>query len=128
MELLRDALRSSLRRSLGQLGVEDRLHAAWPLVCGSALAIHSEVLHVDTEDVLHVRVTDPEWRERFFEMRARITADLARVAGAKLAGIHFEKLPQRRGKNLARAAEPKNAVPVAEAGSGDQPPRIGAAR
>ena len=91
MEALRLLMRRSLARSLHELCPEDRLHAAWPLVCGSTLASRAEVGHLDPEGVLHVRVIDPEWRERFFEMRARITADLGSVAGVQLAGIHFER-------------------------------------
>jgi hypothetical protein len=55
MERMRDVLRGSLGRSLRELPDEDRLAAAWPVACGSALAGHSEVLYLDAEGVLHVR-------------------------------------------------------------------------
>jgi hypothetical protein len=42
MERMRDVLRGSLGRSLRALPEEDRLAAAWPVACGSALAGHGE--------------------------------------------------------------------------------------
>ena len=56
MQGMRDVLRGSLGRSLRELPDEDRLAAAWPVACGSALAGHGEVRHLDPEGVLHVRV------------------------------------------------------------------------
>ena len=43
MQGMRDLLRGSLGRSLRELPEEDRLMAAWPVACGSALAGHAEV-------------------------------------------------------------------------------------
>ena len=89
MQDLRDLMRHSLARSLQVFPPEDRLHMAWPLVCGSGLARKSQVLHLDPENVLHVRVPEREWRDRFFEIRTRLREDLSRVAGVPLAGLHF---------------------------------------
>lgn len=91
METLRDLLRGSLGRSLRELSEEDRLHAAWPLACGSALASRGEVLHLDLEGVLHVRIADPAWRERFFEVRSTLRDELARIANSRLTALHFEE-------------------------------------
>jgi hypothetical protein len=91
MQRMRDVLRGSLSRSLRELGPEDRLTAAWQVVCGAALAVHGEITHLDPEDVLHVRVREPQWMGEFIDRRSALAADLARVAGVKLAGIHFDK-------------------------------------
>lgn len=87
---MRDVLRSSLGRSLRTLSDEDRLAAAWPVACGSALAERAEVLGLDADGVLHVRVLQPGWREQFVQMRTMLAADLGRIAGVRLQTIHFE--------------------------------------
>jgi hypothetical protein len=89
MERMRDVLRGSLRRSLGALTEEDRLAAAWPVACGPALAGHAELLRLDAERVLHVRVAGAAWMQQFVHVRSALANDLARIAGVKLAGIHF---------------------------------------
>jgi hypothetical protein len=91
MERMRDVLRGSLGRSLRALPEEDRLAAAWPVACGSALAGHGEPLHLDAEGVLHVRVRGEAWMQQFLQMRSALANDLGRIAGVKLAGIHFVK-------------------------------------
>ena len=85
MQSMRDVLRGSLGRSLRELPEEDRLAAAWPVACGSALAGHARVLHLDAENVLHVRVTGSAWMQPFLQMRSTLTSDLARIA-RKLPG------------------------------------------
>lgn len=97
MQRMRELLRSSLGRSLRELTPEDRLAAAWQVVCGEAMARRGEVLYLDAENVLHVRVPDAQWRNEFFDRRSLLAADLARVAGVPVSGIHFEE---------ARAAHP----------------------
>jgi hypothetical protein len=88
---MRDLLRDSLGRSLRDLSDDDRLAAAWPVVCGSALADHGEVLHLDDDRVLHVRVTGSDWMQQFLHMRSALSNDLGRIAGVRLSGIHFEQ-------------------------------------
>lgn len=87
---MRDVLRGSLGRSLRTLPEEDRLAAAWTVACGPALAARGEVLGLDAEHVLHVRVLQAAWREQFAQMRAMLTSDLRRIAGVRLEAIHFE--------------------------------------
>jgi len=91
MQGMRDLLRGALGRSLRELPDEDRLAAAWPVACGSALAGHGEVGHLDREGVLHVKVLEPEWMKQFVSVRSALANDLGRIAGVKLAGIHFEE-------------------------------------
>ncbi|HSU18665.1 MAG TPA: DciA family protein [Acidobacteriaceae bacterium] len=91
MQQMRDLLRGSLGRSLRTLPDEDRLIAAWTVACGPALASRAEVLGLDQEGVLHVRVLQPAWREQFGQMRSMLTAELRRIAGVPLEAIHFEE-------------------------------------
>ncbi len=95
MERMRDVLRGSLGRSLRALTEEDRLAAAWPVACGPALAGHGELLQLDAERVLHVRVVGAAWMYQFVHMRSALANDLGRIAGVKLAGIHFVKAGNR---------------------------------
>ena len=91
MERMRDVLRGSLARSLRELPDEDRLAAAWPVACGPALASHGEVLYLDAEATLHIRVIGREWFQQFMDIRSALTADLARIAAVKLHALHFEE-------------------------------------
>jgi hypothetical protein len=96
MQNMRDLLRSSLGRSLRDLCDEDRVAAAWPVVCGKALADHGEVLYLDEERVLHVRVAGSDWMQQFLHVRSALANDLGRIAGVRLSGIHFEESVRAR--------------------------------
>lgn len=101
---MRDVLRSSLGRSLRTLPEEDRLAAAWPVACGPALAQRAEVLGLDAEHVLHIRVLQPAWREQFAQMGSMLTSELRRIAGVRLEAIHFEG-PQAKSTEMRRRAD-----------------------
>ncbi|MGA7155914.1 MAG: DciA family protein [Acidobacteriaceae bacterium] len=90
MQGMRDVLRGSLGRSLRELPEEDRLMAAWPVACGSALAGHARVMYLDAENVLHVKVDGAAWMTQFVGMRSALANELGRIAGVRLGGIHFE--------------------------------------
>jgi hypothetical protein len=75
---------------LSSLSDEDRLAAAWPVACGHVLAERAEVLGLDADGVLHVRVLEAGWREQFAQMRSMLTEDLRRIAGVRVQTIHFE--------------------------------------
>ena len=90
MQAMRDVLRGTLGRSLRTLSDEDRLAAAWAVACGQTLAQRAEVLGLDDEHVLHVRVLQAEWRDQFAQMRAMLTEELRKIAGVRLQTIHFE--------------------------------------
>jgi hypothetical protein len=107
MERMRDVLRGSLARSLRELSDEDRLAAAWPVACGPSLAAHAELLHLDAENVLHVRVAGAEWMQQFLHMRSALANDLGRIAGVRLAAIHFEERQQQANSRNRAAAAPK---------------------
>ena len=107
MQRMRDVLRGSLGRSLKKLPDEDRLAAAWPVACGSALAGHGEVRHLDAEGVLHVGVTGAEWMQQFLQMRSALANDLGRIAGVRLNGIHFEEQGAVRVRAARKAIKPR---------------------
>jgi len=99
MQRMRDVLRDSLRRTLRPLSEQDRLAAAWRVACGPALADHAQVLHLDEENILHVRVTGAMWMQQFLTMRSALANDLARIAGVPLSGIHFvERREEQSGE------------------------------
>lgn len=89
MERMRDLLRTSLGRSLETLPPLDRLAAAWPVVCGTAMASHGEVTAL-VDGVVHIAVRDQVWLTQMLSMRSILQHDLARIAAVKLTGIHFE--------------------------------------
>ena len=59
MQGMRDMLRGSLARSLRPLPPLDRLAAAWPVACGSALAGHGEIVGYE-DGVVRIVVSSPE--------------------------------------------------------------------
>jgi len=118
MQAMRDLLRGTLGRSLRTLSDEDRLAAAWSVACGPALAERAEVLGLDEDRVLHVRVLQPGWRDQFAQMRTMLTEDLRKIAGVRLQTIHFE------GQGSARV---RKGVAAAQ-GAADSAQRVGAAR
>jgi hypothetical protein len=106
MQGMRDLLRSSLGRSLRDLGPADRLAAAWPVACGTALAAHGELGDLDANGVLHVLVRQQAWLETFRSMRSALASDLARIAAVPVREIHFEsrvRAPQQ-SRVLANAS------------------------
>jgi Dna[CI] antecedent, DciA len=111
MQAMRDVLRGTLGRSLRTLSDEDRLVAAWSVACGPALAARAEVLHLDDERVLHIRVLQPGWRDQFAQMRLMLTDDLRKIAGVRLQTIHFEGQRSLRERGQAPPAS-SSAKPV----------------
>ena len=89
MQRMREVIRGSLARSLQKLAREDRLEAALPVVCGSALATHCHVISLDDKGTLHLGVDAPEWLRPLLGMRDRVQHELQRVAGVSLSGLHF---------------------------------------
>ena len=109
---MRDFLRGSLARSLQTLTAEDRLAAALPQVCGTALASHCEIERLDERQVLHLRVSDREWLGPLLAMRDVLRSDLARTSGVPLHGLQFEA-GRRPSSQAASAASPHIPSPTA---------------
>ena len=94
MEGMRDLLKGSLRRSLGAMQDVDRLAAAWPVACGKALAERGVVVEY-AGGVVHVEVADGAWLRQMRSMQIQLAGEIARIAGVKVVGIHFEVKGQR---------------------------------
>ncbi len=91
---MRDLLRTNLRRSLQAMTETDRIAAAWPVVCGAAMAAHGRVVACE-EGMVRVEVFDEQWLSQMLSMRAQIGGELGRIAGVRVSGVHFEKRTQR---------------------------------
>jgi hypothetical protein len=89
MQRMRDLLKHNLGRSLETLPASDRLRAAWPVACGKAMADRGEIVGFD-EGVVRVVVADTVWLEQMRSMGAVLERELAKIAGVKIAAIHFE--------------------------------------
>ena len=90
MQGMRDMLRGNLGRSLRDLPPLDRLAAAWPVACGSALAGHGELASFD-KGVVRIVVSSAEWMQPLAQMRLVLQSELARISGVPVTAIHFEK-------------------------------------
>jgi hypothetical protein len=89
LEVMRDLLQVSLRRSLGALSDEDRLAATWPVVCGKLMAERGTVMgYVD--GVVRVQVEDGAWLRQLVSMRVQLAGEMTRIAGVRVSEIHFE--------------------------------------
>jgi hypothetical protein len=89
MEGMRVLLRGTLGRSLKAMRPEDRLAAAWPVACGSAMAAHGEVMSYE-DGVVRITVSDKEWMQQMRSMSSILERELGKIAGVKVREIHFE--------------------------------------
>ncbi|SNS23614.1 Protein of unknown function [Granulicella rosea] len=89
MDSMRDILKQQLGRSLRSMPDLDRLAAAWPVACGRAMAERGQVVGF-TDGVIQVAVSDVTWLKQMISMHGTLERELARIAGVKSAGIHFE--------------------------------------
>ena len=118
MQSLRETIRGSLARCLRTLGEEDRLAAALPVVCGTALAAHCEVQRLDEGRTLHLEVDDPEWISSLVGMRELLLHDLQRVAGVPLSGLHFAYADSARDGSLRTPSSERAQAAPRSPGSG----------
>jgi|GEM_PF-831760 len=120
MQGMRDLLRAQLGRSLRPLPALDRLAAAWPVACGSALASRGEVVGYD-KGVVRIAVMSVEWIQPLAQMRLVLTSDLARIAGVPVSAIHFEgaaNSPQGSSEQPTANREQRARGSTQSAGSG----------
>lgn len=99
MQGMRTLLRNSLARSLRSLSEEDRLAAALPIVCGSALAAHCTVVAFDESRILHLRVSNDDWLVSLLGMRDVLERDLAQTAGVPLHGLDLQVAGSPAGRS-----------------------------
>ena len=112
MQGMRTLLRGSLARSLRTLSEEDRLAAALPVVCGSALAAHCTVVALDDSRTLHLLVSGDDWLGSLLGMRDVLQRDLAQTAGVVLNGLDL------------RVARPSTARAAASLATTTRPVRL----
>jgi hypothetical protein len=89
MEAMRDLLRGSMAESLRNIRDEDRLAAAWTVACGRAMAERGTVLGYEAGVVI-IQVADAVWMQQMVSLRSVLERELERIAGLKVAAIHFE--------------------------------------
>jgi hypothetical protein len=99
MESMRDILRKNLARSLEALPVADRLAAAWPVACGKAMSDRGEIVGFEN-GIVEVQVESAAWLEQMRSMGSVLESQLAKIAGVKIAGIHFEVKKFRPEKRI----------------------------
>jgi hypothetical protein len=87
---MRDLLKVSLSRSLGALSDEDRVAAAWPVVCGKAMAERGAVVGY-MDGLVRVQVEDGPWLRQLVSMRVQLAGEMARIAAVGVREIHFER-------------------------------------
>ncbi len=89
LEGMRALLRGALGKSLQAMSAGDRLAAAWPVACGSALADRGVVAEY-TDGVVRVIVSDAAWLQQMRSMSGLLQRELGKIAGVTVTGIHFE--------------------------------------
>lgn len=95
MQSMRDMLKQSLGRSLQALGELDRLHAAWPVACGRAVADRGDVTGYHS-GIVEVGIRDAAWFDQFLSMRLVLERELARIAEVEVTAIHFHQRKPNR--------------------------------
>jgi len=88
VEGMRTLLRGSLGKSLGAMGDEDRLSAAWTVVCGRALSERGSVTGY-AGGVMEVEVVDAVWLQQMTGMRKQLVRELGAVADVPVREIRF---------------------------------------
>ena len=96
---MREMLRKNLARSLEAMPVADRLAAAWPVACGKAMADRGEIVGFEN-GVVDVQVQDSVWLDQMRSMGSVLESQLAKIAGVKIVGIHFEVKKFRSEKRV----------------------------
>ncbi len=88
MEGMRTLLRGSLRKSLRAMAEEDRLAAAWPVVCGPALSERGSIAGY-ANGVVQVEVVDALWLGQMAGMRAQLIRELGTIANVPVTEMRF---------------------------------------
>ena len=88
MEGMRTLLRGSLKKSLVAVSEEDRLAAAWTVVCGRALCARGSVAGY-AEGVVEVEVVDGVWLRQMERMRHQLTRELGEIADVPVREVRF---------------------------------------
>ncbi len=88
MEGMRETLRRSLSRSLGSLAEEDRLAAAWTVVCGRVLSGRGSIAGY-SEGVVRVEVVDAVWMQQMMRIGKQLMRELGATANVPVRELRF---------------------------------------
>ncbi len=88
MEGMRSLLRGALGKSLLVLGDEDRLAAAWTVVCGRPLNERGSIAGYE-HGVVQVEVVDTVWLRQMTGMRKQLIRELAEIADVSVTDVRF---------------------------------------
>lgn len=105
MQGMRTLLRHELARSLRSLPEVDRLAAALPVVCGSVLAAHCQVVEIDDRRTVRIEVSGADWLAPLLGMRDVLERDLAKTAGVTVYAVDLY-VPRNRPRFAAAPAPP----------------------
>jgi predicted nucleic acid-binding Zn ribbon protein len=89
MEGMRSLLREVLGKSLSGMRDDDRLAAAWPVACGTAMAERGKVVGYE-DGVVQIVVADAAWLQQMRSMSGVLERELAKISGVAVTGIHFK--------------------------------------
>ena len=89
MQGMRDILKTSIGKELQTLSREDRIAAAWTIVCGRSLASRGTVVGY-SEGVVRVEVADGTWLHQMKSMETVLQNEIGRIAGVPITGINFQ--------------------------------------
>ena len=89
MHGMRDILKASVSTELRSLNREDRIAAAWTIVCGRSLASRGAMVGF-SEGVITIEVTDGTWLRQMKTMQTELEREIGRIAGVPITGINFE--------------------------------------
>lgn len=88
MEGMRTLLRGSLKKSLVGVSEEDRLAAAWTVVCGRPLCDRGIIVGY-AEGVVEVEVVDGMWLRQMRGMGQQLMRELKEAAGVPVRELRF---------------------------------------
>ncbi len=101
VEGMRALLRESLGKSLSAMSDEDRLAAAWTVVCGRVLSERGVVAGY-AEGVVEVEVVDMVWLQQMKGMKQQLIRELAFTAKVPVREIRFFVMGTSRGLDSRR--------------------------
>ncbi len=104
MEGMRTLLRGSLGKSLVALGDEDRLAAAWMVVCGRALSERGSIAGY-ADGVVQVEVVDKVWLRQMNGMKKQLIRELGEVANVPVSDVRFKIQGAPRKDGLRRRVD-----------------------
>ncbi len=101
MEGMRTLLRGSLKKSLGAMRDEDRLAAAWIVVCGRALSERGSIAGYE-DGMVEVDVVDLVWLRQMNGMRQQLVRELGEIADVPVRQIRFSLRSHDRSARVER--------------------------